>query len=193
MDALNCTYDDYQKAAGFSGLSNLVKARPRLGKFFKIENGGMRLPSVHRRILANPSLDQFAMSEFKKFADPNARLFGENTFTIAGVVNNYRIGHLERYCGPTLRMNIDTMRTISGGTIAALAHTHPLFKGINASSLNRDGEHFGPADWIPLVAFQCPTYLHTPRRRTYVMEYNGDFIVVRNLAGGEKKWRVSYQ
>jgi len=131
MDALNCTYDDYQKAAGFSGLDNLVKERPRLGKFFKIENGGMRLPSIRSRILANPS-------------------------------------------------------------IAALAHTHPLFKGINASSLNRDGEHFGPADWIPLIAFQCPTYLYTPRRRTYVMEYNGKFIVVRNLAGGEKKWHVSH-
>lgn len=191
MEALNCTYYDYQKAAGFSGLDKLVSANPRLHKFFKFENGGMRLPGIHHRIVANPSLDQFVMGEFKKFADPSNRLFGENTFTITGIINEYRIGHLERYCGPTLQMNAEAMRARSGGAIVALAHTHPLFKGINASRYNRDGEDFGPADWIPLIVFKCPNYLYTPRKRAYVMEYNGNFVTVRNLAGGERKWRVS--
>jgi len=191
MEALNCTYDDYKKAVGFSGLDKLTKTHPRTGEFFKIENGSMRLPSINRSILAKSSLDQFVANEFKKFAAPDTRLFGENTFTIVGAVEDYRMGHIERYCGPTFRMKVDTMRMKSGGQIAALAHTHPLFKGINASILNGDGENFGPADWIPLVAFRCPVYLHTPRKRTYVMEYNGNFVVVRNLAGGIKKWHVS--
>jgi hypothetical protein len=191
MEALNCTYEAYQKAAGFSGLGTLVKAHPRTGEFFKIENGGMRLPGVSQSILARPSLDQFVANEFTKFASPDARLFGENTFTVTGIVNSYRIGHLERYCGPTLRMKVSTMRLKTGGPITALAHTHPLFRGVNVSSLNKDGEEFGPADWIPLVAFLCPVYLYTPRRKTRVMEYNGNFVTVRNLAGGAKKWRVS--
>jgi len=191
MEALNCTYDDYKNAVGFAGLDELGKTHPRTYEFFKIENGGMRLPVIKRGILANAYLDQFVAKAFADFAAPETRLFGENTFTVTGVPDNYRIGHLERYCGPTLRMKVTTMRAKSGGPIAALAHTHPFFKGSNASVLNRDGESFGPADWMPLVAFQCPVYLYTPRRKTYVMEYNGSFIVVRNLSGGTKKWRVS--
>ena len=191
MEALNCTYRDYQKAAGFSGLDNLTAANPRLDKFFKLENGGMRLLRIHHRIGGNPALDKFVISAFETFSDPSARLFGENTFTVTGTIDNYRIGHMERYCGPTLHADGDTMRANSGGVIVGLAHTHPLFKGIHYSRFNRDGEIFGPADWIPLIAFRCPIYLYTPRRKTYVMEYDGNFINVRDLAGGERIWRVS--
>lgn len=50
MEALNCTHEDYQKAVGFSGLGKMAKALPWSREFFKIENGGMRLPGVHRSI-----------------------------------------------------------------------------------------------------------------------------------------------
>jgi hypothetical protein len=191
MEALNCTYEEYRKAVGFSGLSKIVKTEPDLSKFFRIENGGMRLPTVKKEIRAISPLDQFVANEFLKFSDPDSRLFGENTFVVVGTASNYSVGHLERYCGPTLRMDASSMRAKSGGPIVALAHTHPLFRGANASSMNRDGARFGPADWVPMVAFQCPVYLYTPSRKIHVMEYDGNFVTVRGQAGGASKWRVS--
>jgi hypothetical protein len=191
MDALACSCEDYQAAAGFSGLSQIVKARPGVGKFFRIENGGMRLPMIQKPIHAVAPLDQFVANEFKKFSDPNSRLFGENTFVVVGVGANYRVGYLERYCGPTLQMDSRTIRIKAGGPIIAFAHTHPFFKGLNARALNRDGARFGPGDWIPLVAFGCPVYLYTPLRKIHVMEYDGNFVTVRGQVGGARKWRVS--
>jgi len=123
MEALDCTYEDYRKAVGFSGLSKIVKTQPDLGKFFRIENGGMRLPTVKKIIRAISPLDQFMANEFLKFSDPNSRLFGENTFVVIGTASNYSVGHLERYCGPTSRKihvmeydgNFVTVRGQAGG------------------------------------------------------------------------------
>jgi len=190
MEALDCTYEDYRKAAGFSGLKEMTGSQPIVGKFFAIADGGMRLPTVRQSIFANPALDLFVANEYKKFYAPSTRKFGENTFTVTGVMGKYSMGHLERYCGPTLQMNVNIMRAKAGGPIVALAHTHPVFSGINARTLNRDSEKFGPGDWVPLVALQCPVYLLTPHKKIFVMEYDGNFVTVRG-SGGTKKWSVS--
>lgn len=190
MDALDCTYEDYRKAAGFAGLKSMARSQPATREFFAITNGAMHLPTIRRSILANPSLDLFVANEFQKFSDPRSRRFGENTFTVTFVDGEHKIGHLERYCGPTFQARASAMRAKAGGPIVAIAHTHPVFRGANASALNRDGERFGPGDWVSLVALQCPVYLFTPHRKIYVMEYDGNFVTVRR-DGGAKKWRVS--
>jgi hypothetical protein len=190
MEALTCTYEDYRKAAGFSDLSQIAKTLPGFNEFFIVENGGMQLPSIRRKIFASHALDQFVESEFGRFSAPETRLFGENTLSITGAEGAFRVGHIERYCGPTLRMNAGILRAKTGGPVLALAHTHPFFRGLNASSLNRDGSKFGPGDWVSLVAFRCPVYLFTPRREIHVMEYDGQFVTVRSRTGGARKWRV---
>lgn len=190
MDALDCTYEDYRKAAGFGDLGAITRSQPATREFFAINDGAMRLPTIRRSILASPSLDLFVANEFQKFSDPSSRQFGENTFTVTFVEGRHKVGHIERYCGPTLQARASAMRAKAGGAIVALAHTHPVFRGANATALNRDGERFGPGDWVPLVALQCPVYLFTPRRKIHVMEYNGSFVTVRGN-GGARKWRVS--
>lgn len=191
MDDLECTRRDYEKAQGFSGLKDLNRSTG-LASEYEIIDGGMRLNHINNIIRSNTTLDTFVEGEFQKFSEPRTRQFGENIFTVVGNFPIYRVGHLERYCGSTFRMATATLKAKSGGKIAAVAHSHPFFRGPNASADNRIVSVFGPGDWVSLAAFECPVYLYTPYRKIFVMEYLNDFVTIRPLGGGPAKWRVSH-
>lgn len=189
---LQCTFAEFHRAHGYTGIKDLARQQKRVSRLFELSDGGMKLPFVSKSINASPILDRFVVSELEMYRNPDTRHFGENLFSVIGSDGNYQLGHTERYCGSALRMSVKEFKAKSGGTIAAVAHTHPYFHHLtDARQRNREGAEFGPGDWTPLVAIHAPVYLYSPLRQVSVMEYDGAFVAVRKIGGRAAKWRVS--
>jgi len=191
--ALDCGLSDYNRLDGYAGIKEIAGEQRQSSRPFNLVDGGMNLPSLTMPIRATPFLDNFVTAELEIFHSPDARQFGENLFSVVSVGSGFRVGHLERYCGSTLRISTVDLKAKSGGPIVAIAHTHPFFhRTANASARNKEGSLFGPGDWTPLLALRVPVYLYTPYRRVEAMEYNGTLVTVRSLGGMARKWRVSW-
>jgi len=189
---LDCSLSDFNRVDGYASIKDVVGEQRRSSRLFKLADGGMKFPSLTMPIRATPALDHFVAAELDRFRNPNARQFGENLFSVVSNSEKFRVGHVERYCGSTLRISTNELRAKSNGTIVAIAHTHPFFYHVpDARQRNREGAMFGPGDWTPLRALGAPVYLYTPNRKVEVMEYDGAFVTVRRMGGMARKWRVS--
>lgn len=190
---LDCRLSDFNRIDGYASIKEIASEQGRFSRLFMLVDGGMQLPSLTMPIRATPILDNFVAAELEKFRSPDARRFGENLFSVVTDGDKFHIGHLERYCGSTLRMSIAALKARSAGTIVAIAHTHPFFhRTSDARQRNKEGAAFGPGDWTPLLALRAPVYLYTPNRKVEVMEYNGAFVTVRRMGGTARTWRVSW-
>jgi hypothetical protein len=191
---LDCSLSDYSRLDGYASIKEIAGEQRRSSQLFKLIDGGMSLPSLTMPIRATPTLDHFVATELDRFRNPDARKFGENLFPVVSDGGSLRVGHLERYCGSTLRISIAELKAKSIGPIVAIAHTHPFFhRTTDARERNKEGAMFGPGDWTPLLALHVPVYLYTPHRRVEVMEYNGTLVTVRRMGGMARKWRVSWR
>jgi len=117
---LQCTYADFNRARGYASIQDLAKQQHQASRLFMLVDGGMKLPSLSKSIQASPLLDGFVATELEMYRNPDTRQFGENIFSVVGTDAAYRLGHLERYCGPTFRMSIKEFKAKSGGNIAAV-------------------------------------------------------------------------
>lgn len=191
---LDCALSDFNRIDGYASIKEIASEQQRSSRLFILVDGGMQLSPLSAPIRATPILDNFVAEELEKFRSPATRQFGENLFTVVTDGDRLSIGHLERYCGSTLRMSVAALKAKSAGTIVAIAHTHPFFHRIaDAKQRNKEGAAFGPADWTPLLALRIPVYLYTPSRKVEVMEYNGAFVTVRRMGGTARKRRVSWR